>query len=238
MQVGVRAIAASRLLWGKLDPADLPGTRDEWLSLQVRLLRTFDEQSARLAAAYVAQYRTTEGHPGGPVVGADEFDAPRVASSLGYLGPGKIAILLDAATDDSDPDADAPDPGAAKDRVRSGVAGAVMRHALQGGRRVVDLSTLANPRSVGWRRVSDGDPCGFCLMLVSRGPAYRSESSAGEGRDWHDRCGCSAEEVFGTWRPNERESTYIDAYDTAAEKVDGPRTQESVLPQLRALGYR
>lgn len=58
------------------------------------------------------------------------------------------------------------------------IVGGLYRHVLTPGRDVVDLSASVNPHSAGWRRVTDGDPCAFCAMLASRGPAYRTEASA------------------------------------------------------------
>lgn len=44
---------------------------------------------------------------------------------------------------------------------------------------------------VRWARVPmGGEACGFCLMLASRGFAYRTARSAGEGGHWHRGCRC------------------------------------------------
>lgn len=48
--------------------------------------------------------------------------------------------------------------------------------AKNAGRRTVMESAEASGRR--WRRVSDGNPCAFCAMLVGRGPVYRSKQSA------------------------------------------------------------
>ncbi|KAB5606685.1 hypothetical protein EHS19_06735 [Bifidobacterium jacchi] len=37
---------------------------------------------------------------------------------------------------------------------------------------------MSKSRADGWRRVSDGDPCAFCAMLVTRGPVYTSRDKA------------------------------------------------------------
>ncbi|UVK59091.1 hypothetical protein SEA_CEN1621_4 [Microbacterium phage Cen1621] len=43
-----------------------------------------------------------------------------------------------------------------------------------------------------WARVSDGAPCAFCLMLVSRGPVYTHDSVRFRA---HDGCGCGVRPV-------------------------------------------
>lgn len=70
--------------------------------------------------------------------------------------------------------------------------------------------------STSWRRVTDGNPCGFCAMLVSRGPVYTSERGAGAGGDYHTHCGCTVEPFegsFGDWEPTADEQRFIDAYE-------------------------
>lgn len=226
VQLSGQAVAASRLLWGELNPADLSGTRAPWLALQVTLMRSFDQRSAALGADYLGRYRAVEDQPG-PIVDVAAFNAEWAAASVDAV-PARIAQRLGGGEN----------PVEAKSATLGILLGEAKRFALQGGRRVVDRSALANPRSVGWRRVTDGNPCGFCAMTASRGPAYRSESSAKGGRRFHRACGCTAEEVFGTWTPTALERRFMDAYDTAAENVTGARTQATVLPELRKLGYR
>ena len=72
------------------------------------------------------------------------------------------------------------------------------RMAMNGARGVVFDAINADPKALGWARVSDGDPCYFCAMLLSRGFVYKSESSAtfGDGDLYHDNCQCSAVPVF------------------------------------------
>jgi hypothetical protein len=222
-------MAATRLLWATLDPADLDKARDVWLRQQLQLMKVYDQKSALAAADYMRKFRVAEGAGSGPIVAVDEFDSDWAESSLGYNGPGKIRALTASGVA----------PEAAKSAVFGQFAAAAQRLALGGGRRVVDQSSLANPASNGWRRVSDGSPCSFCAMLVSRGNAYRSAKSAGRGRHWHRRCGCTVEEVFGDWSPTKKEQQFVDAYDAAAEKLDEqgkPHTQANILGHMRESG--
>ncbi|WGH21527.1 capsid maturation protease and VIP2-like ADP-ribosyltransferase toxin [Arthrobacter phage Ascela] len=58
--------------------------------------------------------------------------------------------------------------------------------------------------ALGWSRVSDGQPCHFCAMLVSRGPVYSEETVRFRA---HNGCGCSVRPFFkgeadGGWSPD------------------------------------
>ncbi|WP_052083160.1 VG15 protein [Rhodococcoides fascians] len=231
-QVGLaaEAIASSRLLWPLLDPSNLAGSKPEWMALQMALMQVYDGKSASLASAYLSEYRSAElGDSSGPVAGLDDFDGERVFGSMDATGPGRIA---------------AKEAGGMSARLAAAqafpiLAGAVQRHVLGGGRRVLAESAGRDPRAGGWRRVTDADPCTFCAMLVTRGPVYHSKAAAMGLTKYHDKCGCGVEIVYGTWRPTKQEQAYIDAYDKAAEIAeaeDGVRTYSTVLPRMRAAG--
>ena len=226
VRLSTQAMAATKLLWSQLDPASSVAAQDAWLKQQLQLMKIYDAKGSAAAAQYMADFRVAEGFPGGPIVGVDDFNAEWAEESLSYNSTGKIQALTSAGMS----------PAAAKQAIASNFLSAAQRVALGGGRRVMDRSSLANPKSVGWRRVSDGDPCSFCAMLVSRGPAYRSARSAGRGRHWHRRCGCSVEETFGDWTPTAEEQRFVDAYDSAAAALDQehkPHTQANILGHLR-----
>ncbi|AXQ61065.1 hypothetical protein SEA_HANK144_9 [Streptomyces phage Hank144] len=78
-------------------------------------------------------------------------------------------------------------------------AAAAERVAMNGGRSTVWNHASRDRRAIGYIRLSrTGTPCGWCAMLISRGPIYRSESSAeySDGDKYHDNCHCYAEPVF------------------------------------------
>ncbi|WP_328386305.1 hypothetical protein OHS81_21545 [Streptomyces sp. NBC_00400] len=91
-------------------------------------------------------------------------------------------------------------------------AGAADREALRGGRDLLRDASRADPRVIGWARVTDGDPCSWCAMLASRGAVYRSREIAGiRGRTgrgtapvedpedlqkYHDQCHCQTVPVY------------------------------------------
>lgn len=95
-------------------------------------------------------------------------------------------------------------------------SGAAARHVLDGGNRSALQLVTDDSRFIGYIRVTDSDPCSFCAMLASRGPVYKTPSSAGpnvrgsrnpraglafvgEGA-WkvHDHCQCTIEPVYST----------------------------------------
>lgn len=80
-------------------------------------------------------------------------------------------------------------------------AAAAARVAMNGGRGMLFGVGQKDERALGWVRASrTGTPCGWCAMLISRGPVYRTAETAGfdeEGDLYHDNCHCFAELVYG-----------------------------------------
>lgn len=67
------------------------------------------------------------------------------------------------------------------------------RIMLDGGREMLIQASRRDPNVKAWARVSDGGPCAFCAMLISRGPVYGEEFVSFRS---HDRCGCGVRLVF------------------------------------------
>lgn len=228
--VAAEAEAAARALWRRLDVADLDRSEPAWLAANVAAARTLHERSAEIAAGYVPMYRDAElGDPAGPVVTAP-FARAETAAALHIAGPVAVKARI----------AKGVDPREALANGVTAFAGIARRQVLRGGRMVIDRSTRADGRAVGWRRVTDGDPCPFCGMLATRGPVYGSQQRAqqigGSGLRYHGGCGCTAEIVYGGWEPNAAEQDFIARYEAAAAEVDAmglPRTEGTVLPILR-----
>jgi hypothetical protein len=113
----------------------------------------------------------------------------------------------------------------AADRAKAATIGEMATRAqlevMAAGRETVQRSAPV------WRRVSDGNPCGWCAMLVGRGPVYRSAETAGAGNRYHTRCGCTAEPFDGRWedwQPTPDEQRMVDAYRAVFES--GMRADE------------
>ena len=230
MKLSAQSMAATKLLWQSLDPAKGAAAMDAWLAQQVKLSGIFDGKSAALAADYIKKFRIAEGFPGGPIVAVQDFDEDWAKKSMSYNGSGKVQSLINQGMA----------PAAAMAKVAPIAMAAAQRLTLGGGRRVLDQSALANPTSSGWRRVSSGSACAFCAMLVSRGPAYKSEKSAGAGRHWHKKCGCTVEEIFDdAWTPTEKEQEYLDEYNKARKAVSaagGTPGTVNILEKMRLSG--
>jgi hypothetical protein len=78
-------------------------------------------------------------------------------------------------------------------------SGAATRLVLDAGRDTIRQTTVADPRTAGWQRVTSGG-CDFCTMLAGRGDVY-TEATADFAS--HDHCACSAEPVYGDAGPRE-----------------------------------
>jgi hypothetical protein len=94
------------------------------------------------------------------------------------------------------------------DTTENAVVQAAMRVAKEvenGGRRTLLQAVDSDDRAIGFARVATGrETCAFCLMLVSRGPVYKTFESAGGSGDyrddfmkkWHPNCDCKVVPVF------------------------------------------
>ncbi|MFE1842045.1 hypothetical protein [Streptomyces sp. NPDC059515] len=73
------------------------------------------------------------------------------------------------------------------------------RLVMNGGRSAVWNHMAKDRRVIGYIRLSrSGTPCGWCAMLISRGPVYKSQATAAyaDGDAYHDNCHCYAEPVY------------------------------------------
>jgi hypothetical protein len=100
---------------------------------------------------------------------------------------------------------------------------------LNAGRETITEAVQSDTQCQGWIRVSDGDPCAFCAMLLGRGPVYKEESV---GFEAHDHCACGAEPFYdgSQWPDKNRESQDL-YYEAQRVREDG----ESVLAAMRRI---
>lgn len=122
--------------------------------------------------------------------------------------PGNAKSSLSAASGKSLARADAlqragaPSAAAIEMAKRQMLASAKRQMLNAGRQRVLRLTRTSGYGR--WARVSDGSPCAFCMMLVSRGPVYTAASVHFQA---HDGCGCSARPVLKGetgWSPQAR----------------------------------
>lgn len=208
LRVRARVLRAVLTAWPLYDLDDIEGT---WERLEQMLLAIIGSQSpvsAAMSANYYRAFRHVEGAVGGaPTVVASTVPAAELIRSLRYVGVVGAQKLIDAKV----PDAAA--------RTLTNVAGDTTRLVMNSGRDTIVDSVQADPRALGWARVTDGNPCSFCRMLASRGPVYRS---ARGGFKAHNHCGCTAEPVFHSgaeWPGRARE--FKEQWDTATAGKSG-----------------
>lgn len=230
--IAARAAAASKILWDRLRVSDLDGSAPAWMSAQLAVVSRSYAQSESLAESYISEYRNAENATDAPIVGSPYARGP-MAESMLLAGPSRVKLLIGKG--------ESADGAHAKAFKK--FSGIVRRQVMSGGRMMIDETTRRDKNAVGWRRVTDGNPCTFCAMLASRGPVYaskeRANSIAGSGLQYHGHCGCAAEIIYGEWQPSEREQLYIDEYEKAAKQANAAgeaRTQHTVLHRMRENG--
>lgn len=242
LALSAQAAAASSGLWQGLDADDLDASMPLWLARNMQVLRRYNRTSVSTAGVYVQAYRRAELGDDFADVGdivRPAFATAQMSQALVLAGPVRVKLLTQGGMSATK---------AHSEGLRK-FTGIMRRQVLSGGRMLIDQTTAADSQAVGWRRVSDGDPCTFCAMLCARGPVYRSASRAGtdggglldnkSGLRFHGHCGCTAEIVYGTWEPSEQEQGFVDDYQKAAQEANDAgfaRTEQSVLPRMRANG--
>ena len=177
-QIQLRSVSARDLqrLWGALDTTDIYRT---WARIEpgvVTAIQARQPLSAGLSGRYFAEFHAAEGAQGTPAVRlAPTPTADSLIPNLRVLGPGTIERTGSLDT--------------AFTQVESEMA----RQVLNGGRSTLTESIGATRYCLGYARVSDGKPCAFCAMLISRGAVYGPSASH---FDAHRSCGCTAEPVY------------------------------------------
>lgn len=231
--LAAQVAARSQVLWRRLSTDDISRSSRPWLATQLALVESAYTASSDMAGDYIDGYRRLESPRNSSPIRSATFDRETVSNVLMAQGPWRIKVYIGGGMT----------PEAAHSKVTNNLTGAVRRSVLMGGREAIDDTTADDSRAIGWRRVTDGSPCTFCAMLATRGPVYRSEETAsaiaGTGLEYHNHCGCTAEIVYGEWRPTDQEQLFINTYESAAreaEAVDGRRVQETVLWRMRAAG--
>lgn len=227
-QIGVGALAETdaRMLWGRLDIDDLDGSTPYWLASTVSAVSLRTVESQKVASTYLQEFRRAEIGSAGLVTVAGPAGT---AAALRFAGPVRVKRLILAGM----PAADAYQAALTK------FAGTARRQAMMGGRLTVAATAGSDRKAVGWRRVTDGNPCAFCAMLASRGPVYRDAASA-DGLQYHSHCGCSAEPAYSyAWEPTPDEERFFEEYGKARAKVapDGQAIDtKELLAEMRRSG--
>lgn len=224
ISIGARAAEEALLLWPLLDWRDLDGSTPYWVALSTLSVNRRMQQSQRVAATYLDEYRQAEiGLPATVALGAPSG----TATALRIAGPVRVKKLIAGGMDAEE----------AHSAAFTKYSGIVRRQTMMGGRLTVARTTGRDLRAIGWRRVTDGNPCAFCAMLASRGPVYRDGASA-DGLQYHAHCGCTAEPAYTVWEPSEAEQDYIDAYADARYPARTKSTKAVLRDMRRSGGFR
>ena len=207
VRIAAETVRAVRATWPLLDPTNIDATLDRWLRATVPLVQRQARRSAALSGEYLRSFRAVELSISDyePLI-AQPASPTRIAASLTVTGPVAIKqqMLRLVALDE------------AVQTAESMAVGSAMRHALNGGRDTISRSVEADQAAHGLARVTSLDPCWFCAMLASRGPAYKHDSFSqsdprftGPGdHKVHDNCGCSLEPIYhrdAAWPGRSRE---------------------------------
>lgn len=232
VRLAVRSDSQIRRAMLLLDPADIAGTRDMWQGRMLQIVQDNHGLSQKAAVEYLGKYRLAEiGSETGPVI-RPGLDVAATRGVLDAAGPQAFKRRIGQ---------DIPQLVAFK-QASDQVAAAARRAIMAGGRGAVRETGAADSNAIGWRRVTGPDPCTFCAMLASRGPAYTAEAKAladGNGDPYHTHCHCTVEIGYSDWVPTEQEEQFIDSYHEAAEAAEDEgqtRTQQSVLWRMREKG--
>ncbi|MDG4801712.1 ADP-ribosyltransferase [Micromonospora sp. WMMD980] len=174
-----------------LNPGNLDKTFPVYVTAASRILDEARRKTAGLGGAFYLAHRQASGVLGAlpEIAWAGSLPPAQVATSLLVTGPVAVkrAIRMGATVPQA----------LASAEVKA--AGMAYRHAADGGRATIQGSVYRDKKALGWARLSDGRPCYFCAMLASRGPVYKSATTAGL-RDgvakYHDKCGCFVVPVY------------------------------------------
>lgn len=183
LQVRARALRDFLLLWPLWTGDEASFAR--LVQAAKPLVTVYRNASSALASSYYTAARTAD-EVGGPFVPRLVASVPdsQLASSMYATGHAAARNALSSGQSAME----------ARKTALTRVSGALTRHVLDGGRGTILTSVQADEKALGWARVTDGNPCYFCLTLASRGAVYKSEQAA--DFEAHDHCGCAAMVVF------------------------------------------
>lgn len=194
---------------------------DKWFEQTVKqimeIVAVAFEAIRRLTAAFLGEHADLHGVDVTPKLA--ELDFLQSVEGLRITGPVAFKQHMNVSSGDVN---------ASRAVMAKRMGGSVQRRAMAAERDTTHLTIDANRTIVGWRRVSDGDPCSWCAMLVSRGAVYKSHRSATSvvgrrgvargtgpearaiGQSYHDNDGCTAVPLY---EDEEEPAEVDDLYD-------------------------
>ena len=151
-------------LWRRMESA--AQASDALHDILPALIDTYGSAASTAAAQWYDGLRAKAGAPGGFTAIPADIKETGAHALVGWA--------LSTATDDS--------------TFKSLIEGGMQRRISNFSRATVAGSSVADPSSVGWKRIGAG-ACEFCQMLISRDQLY-TEASADFAS--HDHCNCQA----------------------------------------------
>lgn len=178
--------------------ADIDGWFERLLPRIMAAIRAGWLAARRDTNEYLREHARAEGHTVAPQPAI--WIPERVVASARVTGP--VAFKKHIAAGGSERDA--------RRIMARTLPAAAQRQAYAGERETVEATIEDADEILGWRRVTDGDPCAFCALLASRGAVYLTAQSAtsvvgrrgvargarGLGESYHDGCSCVAEPLY------------------------------------------
>lgn len=175
--------ALARLWVDTVDPNDFDRTFLLFRERALPLLQAGISRSQSVADGYLAELYASKGLPRLP-------QAPIVPGDSGYLR-GRVAIGTGSLYTGHALRTGRGNPDELMAAALAGMLRESKRTMLNAGRSRVESLGARDTRR--FARVSDGKPCAFCAMLVSRGPVY---SAATVDFRTHAGCGCGTRPVL------------------------------------------
>lgn len=181
-RIGTQTVARMRAIWRLLDPDNLDGSFDRWLTAALAVIQAQRSVSADTAIAYLNTFKTLElGAAAKRFAVETAADVPdSAATSLLVTGPLSVKRAMTR--------------GVALSRAmavaEAASAAAAMRHAMDGGRETITATVRSDRQGVGWERVAGGKACVFCAGLDGKRMSSDDVFAA------HDGCSCAAQPVY------------------------------------------
>ncbi|MDQ5822375.1 MAG: ADP-ribosyltransferase, partial [Actinomycetota bacterium] len=179
----------------QLKPNNLDASFPTYLRSALALVAAGRSKAHATAVNYYGEAKTGAGFERTiPMLQAPALDI--MAATQNLLSEGPISIKKQLASGDG--------LMAAMAKAKAQTLSVGKRLTLESSRATLINLSNKDKDAQGWSRVSDGQPCHFCAMLLSRGPVYGEQS--GKFRA-HNGCGCSVRPYFkgeahGGWSPD------------------------------------
>ena len=168
-----------------LDPANLDATFPTYLRSALALVSAGRGLALKTATDYYGAAKRGAGFESTiPTIDVPKIDIVRSTQALLMTGPVSIRKQLSTGMGLQE----------ALNSAKKQTLAVGKRLTLEAPRQGLIKLVQNDKDALGWSRVSDGQPCHFCAMLLSRGPDYKSKETARFRA--HNGCGCSVRPFF------------------------------------------